>query len=705
MKRRITAILLSMTLMAGSAAPVCGGSSAEIFTADFVTEVAAAEKEEEAAAASISTDTEADADAADHAVQEREAAETAPGSSETTTIADDEETVQMSDLSEEEPAETAADDIEVCPAGNTTEDAAEDVEVSPAEDETESIAERFGLNDYDLLDSGETGSIYWALSSVTGACKLYVGGSGTIPDKFYQTSLSGYYESISNISISQGITGIGSMAFYGLENLQFVSLPEGLETIADRAFYATGLWTISFPESLTEIGLRAFSHCESLEEVNFPENMDSIGEQAFNACSSLKRALLPEGLEAIPKGAFMNCSSLTYVSLPSTLKSIGEYAFEYTGLTSLLVPEGVTDISQEAFGLTDHTSTSAVTPVSGFACVGYTGSAAESYCLANGITFVTYSEDLILDPDDPGYFLSPDVAISPTPTATPTPEVTITPVPVVTPIPVVIPKKASSISLTAKTAKYNGSPISIGEADVSGSSGEVTYTYSQNGETLDAAPTEIGTYEVTATVAEDTSYKAATSQPVTLTIIRGSSVITLANRTLTYNKKKRTVKAATISGSAGTVTYTYYTDKACSKKTTKSANGASASGKAPVNAGTYYVKAKVTGDVHYKGKTSAAAKLTVRKASSTITLKSRKVSYTGKAISVKKAVVSGSSGKVTYIYYTNKACTKKTGTANGASGSGKAPAKKGTYYVKAKVAADQNYASAVSAVVVLKIVI
>ena len=48
-----------------------------------------------------------------------------------------------------------------------------------------------------------------------------------------------------------------------------------------------------------------------------------------------------------------------------------------------------------------------------------------------------------------------------------------------------------------------------------------------------------------------------------------------------------------MSGSAGTVTFTYYIDPDCNTKTTDENSGAESEGAAPKNAGDYWVKATV----------------------------------------------------------------------------------------------------------------
>ena len=84
-------------------------------------------------------------------------------------------------------------------------------------------------------------------------------------------------------------------------------------------------------------------------------------------------------------------------------------------------------------------------------------------------------------------------------------------------------------------------------------------------------------------------------------------------------------------------------------------------------------------------------KLTINKAASTIALKAKTANYTGKTININPATVKGSTGKVTYAYYSDSKCTKKVTAHKNAR----------TYYVKATVAADNNYKAATSKAVKL----
>lgn len=77
---------------------------------------------------------------------------------------------------------------------------------------------------------------------------------------------------------------------------------------------------------------------------------DKLGDHVFYDCSGLTSLTLPSGLTEIGVGAFEACSGLTSITLPSGVTSIGECAFIYCrGLTSITLPSGVTKIGDDAF--------------------------------------------------------------------------------------------------------------------------------------------------------------------------------------------------------------------------------------------------------------------------------------------------------------------------------------------------------------------
>lgn len=90
-------------------------------------------------------------------------------------------------------------------------------------------------------------------------------------------------------------------------------------------------------------------------------------------------------------------------------------------------------------------------------------------------------------------------------------------------------------------------------------------------------------------------------------------------------------------------------------------------------------------------------------------LEDKAVVYSGAPVSMNAPTLTGiangeaPAGTVTCTYYTDELLTKMTSALDGADGEGRAPSKAGTYYVKASVAADAYYESAVTNVAKLAI--
>ena len=77
---------------------------------------------------------------------------------------------------------------------------------------------------------------------------------------------------------------------------------------------------------------------------------DVIGSYAFSYCSGLTSLTLPAGITEIGSYAFRGCSGLTSLTLPAGITSIGYGAFYgCSGLTSITIPNGVTQIDKNAF--------------------------------------------------------------------------------------------------------------------------------------------------------------------------------------------------------------------------------------------------------------------------------------------------------------------------------------------------------------------
>ena len=131
--------------------------------------------------------------------------------------------------------------------------------------------------------------------------------------------------------------GIQIIKYTGTEQND-IQIPESIKgipitSLANRSFISilfnrNEFKNIMLPNSLTNIGDRAFEGCEYLEDINLPDSLEHIGKGAFKDCYNLKYVKLPDKLTNIPEYCFSNCQNLEFVVIPDNIKSIEEYAFK-----------------------------------------------------------------------------------------------------------------------------------------------------------------------------------------------------------------------------------------------------------------------------------------------------------------------------------------------------------------------------------------
>ncbi len=94
---------------------------------------------------------------------------------------------------------------------------------------------------------------------------------------------------LTELSLPEGVTAVGSYAFSGLP-LTEITLPATVVTLGDFAFAGTAITSMTLPDGLTVIGRGAFSLCASLTEVTLPSAVEFIGREAFFGCAALESA-------------------------------------------------------------------------------------------------------------------------------------------------------------------------------------------------------------------------------------------------------------------------------------------------------------------------------------------------------------------------------------------------------------------------------
>lgn len=145
------------------------------------------------------------------------------------------------------------------------------------------------------------------------------------------TSIGSYafcYCSVKSITLPFGLKHIGSSAFFNCPNIQQINIPDSVEYIDPYAFSCCkGLHTVQLPASLTLISEELFAECDNLRNLSIPGSVTEIGANAFSKCTAFSLTGLPDGIKSIGAAAFENCGSIENLELPKTLESIGNAAF------------------------------------------------------------------------------------------------------------------------------------------------------------------------------------------------------------------------------------------------------------------------------------------------------------------------------------------------------------------------------------------
>ena len=136
------------------------------------------------------------------------------------------------------------------------------------------------------------------------------------------------------------VTQIRQLDIYSiyLKTIKSVTLPKNLRSIDNYAFMECGMKRISMPDTVTQIGISAFSKCTDLSYVKLSNNLEMIPDTCFREDTSLCEVYIGKNVKIIGWQSFYGCSSLTDVIIPASCEAIHNDAFnECRALESITV--------------------------------------------------------------------------------------------------------------------------------------------------------------------------------------------------------------------------------------------------------------------------------------------------------------------------------------------------------------------------------
>ena len=170
---------------------------------------------------------------------------------------------------------------------------------------------------------------------------IYIAKGGTPPSNM-KNDEEGFLikTTASIIAIGSHKTTDGKVegAFYDVQNVDNLTLPNEIKYIGDRAFEHCFIKSVTLT-GVQSIGDHAFKNSGDLATVTMDsKSVSQIGQEAFYKCTALESIVFPNPLSVIKNGAFAECVNLSTVDLTNAKNgggTIGNGAFYNTALGNL----------------------------------------------------------------------------------------------------------------------------------------------------------------------------------------------------------------------------------------------------------------------------------------------------------------------------------------------------------------------------------
>ena len=140
----------------------------------------------------------------------------------------------------------------------------------------------------------------------------------------------------------------GAFAYSTIQKVDLPDIP-----LPKDLFRNSCLKEFKFPPQMKVIPTGFFSGCELLTSITIPSHIKQIGGGAF-AGTGISKIIIPNGVTKIRSWTFRACKNLKEVVLPNSVDSIFEEAFRFSAIGNFVIPNTIKYIGEEAFANCDN---------------------------------------------------------------------------------------------------------------------------------------------------------------------------------------------------------------------------------------------------------------------------------------------------------------------------------------------------------------
>jgi len=268
------------------------------------------------------------------------------------------------------------------PANALTEDTAEEDAFSQTEPSSDMVYGEFG---YTIDQNTNTVTItkYYGVELEEVVVPSQI---DSLPVKVIGEKVFYWQSDIKKVILPDSIEVIGDMAFYGCNSIESINFPESITYIGDLAFTECRKITkVNLSKNLDYLAPGAFGMCDSLSELSvdpenknyvsennviynpeksillecacaksgdfvIPDTVTQVGDRAFLGCINITSVTMPDSVTYLGEDSFFKCNSLANVQFSKYLKEIGYRAFTMCeSLSSISIPDSVEKLADNAF--------------------------------------------------------------------------------------------------------------------------------------------------------------------------------------------------------------------------------------------------------------------------------------------------------------------------------------------------------------------